>query len=233
MMENRGRVLFTGMGAETAARYESGLLEAGFELVLESDAASAVLQLKNEGFQAIVSCYPLATGQLGGILDMMRAKDSPNYGTGLILLAHRDRLRAAAGLVGRGVNKALSLEEGPVVLRIVLERLVEVAQPMALRLPLDIEVSAIAGRQNHEWATDNLSGSGMLIGTPEPPKIGDSFRFSLALPDGDIQGDAVVVRHTFEGREPVSGFGARFLSFQDDGQTRLLNFLREAGKQET
>ena len=230
MTENRGRILFTGMAAETAARYEPGLFEAGFELVLESDAGRAVSHLKGEGFQAIVSGYPLATGQLGGILDMMRAKDSPNYGTGLVLLARRDRLRAAAGLVGRGVNKALSLEEGPIVLRIVLERLVEVAQPMALRLPLAIEVSAIAGRQHQEWTTDNLSGSGMLIGTPDPPKVGGSFRFSLALPDGDVQGDAVVVRHTFEGREPVSGFGARFLSFQDDGQTRLLQFLRNAGK---
>lgn len=230
MTENKGRVLFTGMGPETAARYQPGLLEAGFELVLESDADRAISQVMEQGFQAIVSAYPLSTGQLGGILDIMRAKDSPNYGTGLVLLAQRDRLRAAAGLVGRGVNKALSLEEGPVVLRIVLERLIEVAQPMALRLPLAIEVSAISGRNHYEWTTDNLSGSGMLIGTEDPPEIGDAFRFSLVLPDGDVQGDAVVVRRTYEGREPVNGFGVRFLSFEDDGQTRLLQYLREIGK---
>lgn len=230
MTENKGRVLFIGMGPETAARYQPGLLEAGFELVLEIDAERAIPQVMAEGFEAIVSAYPLSTGQLGGILDVMRAKNCPNYGTGLVLLAQRDRVRAAAGLVGRGVNKALSLEEGPVVLRIVLERLIEVAQPMALRLPLAIEVSAISGRNHFEWMTENLSGSGMLVGTGDPPEVGNGFRFTLMLPDGDVQGDGVVVRRTFEGREAVSGFGARFLSFEADGQARLLKFLREIGK---
>ena len=233
MTKNKGRILFTGMSAETVGRYEPGLVEAGFDVVLESDTDRAISLLGDEGFQAIVSGYPLVTGQLGGILDVLRGKESPNYGTGLVLLAKRDRLRAAAGLVGRGVNKALSVEEGPTVLRIVLERLVEIAQPMALRLPLAIEVSAIAGREHSEWTTDNLSGGGMLIGTPDPPKVGGSFRFFLALPEGDIEGDAIVVRHTFEGREMADGFGARFLRFQDNGQSRLLQFLREAGKLET
>ncbi len=233
MTKNKGRILFTGMSAETAGRYEPGLVDAGFEVILESDTDRAVSFLKKQGLQAIVSGYPLVTGQLGGILDALRGKDSQNYGTGLVLLAKPVRLRAAAGLVGRGVNKALSIEEGPTVLRIVLERIVETAQPMALRLPLAIEVSAIAGRQHYEWMTDNLSGGGMLIGTPDPPKVGDAFRFSLALPERDIEGDAIVVRRTFEGREPTDGFGARFLAFQDDGQSRLLKFLREASKQET
>ncbi len=232
-MENKGRILFTGMSADTAGRYEPGLVDAGFDVMLESDTDRAVSFLKEQGFQAIVSGYPLVTGQLGGILEALRGKDSPNYGTGLVLLAQRKRLRAAAGLVGRGVNKALSIEEGPTVLRIVIERLVETAQPMALRLPLAIEVSAISGREHFEWTTDNLSGGGMLIGTPDPPKVGNAFRFSLALPEGDVEGDAIVVRHTFEGREPIDGFGARFLGFQGDGQGRLLRFLREAGKLDT
>lgn len=231
-MENKGRILFTGMGAETAGRYEPGLVDAGFDVVLETDTDRAVSFLKEKGFQAIVSGYPLKTGQLGGILDTLRGKDSPNYGTGLVLLAKPERLRAAAGLVGRGVNKALSVKEGPTVLRIVIERLVETAQPMALRLPLALEVAAIAGRKHYEWTTDNLSGGGMLIGTPDPPKVGDAFRFALSLPEGDVEGDAIVVRHTFEGRELIDGFGARFLVFQGDGQSRLLRFLREAGKLE-
>ena len=48
--------------------------------------------------------------------------------------------------------------------------------------------------------------------------------------DECVTDDGVVVRRTFEGRESVTGFGVRFLSFYDDGQARLLNFLREAGK---
>ncbi|RLE28010.1 MAG: hypothetical protein DRJ65_00990 [Acidobacteria bacterium] len=229
MTENKGRVLLTGMSPETVDRFQPSLIEAGFEVVLEPDAGRATELLDRQGFRAIVSYYPLETGQLGTILDAMRAKDSPNYGTGLVLLVRRDRLRAAAGLVGRGVNKALSVEEAPVVLKIVLERLIEIAQPMVLRLPLAIEVSAISGRNRFEWTTDNLSGSGMLVGTEDPPVVGTAFRFTIFLPEGEIEGDGAVVRQTFEGREAVNGFGARFLRFQDDGQARLLQFLREAG----
>jgi hypothetical protein len=230
MTENKQRILLTGMSSDLIERYRSGLLETGFEIIEEPNADKAPEVLEAQTFQAVVSFYPLATGQLGGILDAMRIKDGPNFGAGLVLLAQRDRVRAAAGLVGRGVNKALSVEEGPAVLRIVLERLIEVAQPTALRLPLAIEVSAIAGRKLFEWTTENLSGSGMLIGTEDPPEVGTSFRFTLILPDGDVEGDAVVVRQTFEGREAVGGFGSRFLSFYGDGQTRLLHFLRETNR---
>ena len=230
MTENKGRVLLTGMDPETVGRFQPDLVKAGFEIILEPDAGRAIEHLAHQGFRAIVSYYPLETGYLGAILDAMRAKDCPNFGTGLVLLVRRDRLKAAAGLVGRGVNKALSVEEGPVVLRIVLERLIEVAQPMVLRLPLALEVSAISGRNRFEWKTDNLSGSGMLIGTPDPPAVGTAFRFTLFLPDWEIEGDAMVVRQTFEGREAVGGFGARFLAFHSDGQARLLSFLREKGE---
>ncbi len=229
MTENKGRILLTGVNPETIARFEPDLADAGFEVIVEPDAGRATEHLDRQGFRAIVSYYPLETGQLGGILDAMRAKDSPNYGTGLVLLVRKDRLRAASGLVGRGVNKTLSVEEGPVVLRIVLERLIEVAQPMVLRLPLAIEVSAISGRNRFEWTTDNLSGGGMLIGTEDAPEVGTAFRFTLFLPEGEVEGDVAVVRKTFEGREAVGGFGARFLGFKNDGQSRLLKFLREAG----
>ncbi len=229
-MENKGRILLTGMSPETVERFQPDLVEAGFEVIVEPDAGRATEHLDKRGFRAIVSYYPLETGHLGAVLDAMRVKDSPNYGTGLVLLVRRDRLRAAAGLVGRGVNKALSVEEAPVVLRIVLERLIEVAQPMVLRLPLAIEVSAISGRNRFDWTTENLSGSGMLIGTPDPPAMGTAFRFTLFLPEGEIEGDGVVVRQTFEGREAVGGFGARFLGFYKNGQARLLSFLRESGE---
>ncbi len=227
MTENKGKILLTGLPPETVSRFEPDLVEAGFELVLEPDADRAAECLEQQIFRAVVSYYPLDTGHLGAMLDGMRAKDSPNYGTGLILLVRKDRLRAAAGLVGRGVNKALSIEEGPVVLRIVLERMIEVAQPMVLRLPLAVEVSAISGRNRYEWTTENLSGSGMLIGTPEPPKVGTAFRFTLFLPEAEIEGDGIVVRQTFEDREAVGGFGARFISIHNDGQAKLLQFLRD------
>lgn len=228
MEDNQRQILLIGVPLDGAAAYQEELEKADFSVTIEEDAEKALARLLDQPYVAIVSHFPLITGQLGAILDALRRSDGPNYGTGLVLLAERDRLRAAAGLVGRGVNKALSLAEGPTVLRIVLERLIEVSQPMALRLPVAIEVTAISGRNQADWTTENLSGSGMLIGTDDPPDVGTTFRMTLALPEGDVEGEAIVVRRTFEGRESVDGFGARFIGFQDDGQVRLLRFLRKS-----
>ncbi len=232
MNENKRSVILTGMTPEIAGRYEPTLLEAGFDVVIEDEPDRVPSLVQERFYQAVVSYYPLETGALGEILSALRVKDGLSHGTSLVLIARRDRVRAAAGLVGRGVNKALSVEEAPAVLRIVLERLIEVAQPMALRLPIAVDVSAIAGRELFDWKTENLSGGGMLIETDDPLDVGTTFRFILMLDEGDVEGEAAVVRHTSAGREAVDGFGVRFLSFRNDGQAALLRYLRRIADEE-
>jgi hypothetical protein len=222
-------VIVTGLSAGESAPYETALAELGLELMVEADPAEAEKKLRDERFDAVVAGYPLATGAIGRLMSTLRARGGHNSSTGLVLLAERDRLRGAAGLVGRGVHKALSKEEDPAVLGIVVQRMIDFAQPMAERLPVHLEVSATVNGENIVWRTENLSGSGMLIGTTSPPAMGSLFPFTLQVPGlGEVEGEAKVVRHTAVGREPVDGFGARFVSFAGDGQNFLLIYLRSA-----
>jgi len=218
----------TGIPAGEGSRYEQVLVALGFTAEVLDDPQEAGKKLETERFEVVVSGYPLEPGALGQIVAAMRGRDSINSSSALILLSPRSSLRGAAGLVGRGVNKALSTEEEPTVLGIVAQRMVEFNQPMAERLPLRLKVSTDIDGEDSSWFTENLSGGGMLICTRTPPPLGGEFSFSLELESGTVTGAARVVRHTACGQEAVDGFGARFLSFDGDGRRRLLEELRSS-----
>jgi hypothetical protein len=228
MANQSKRVLATGLSRDRVDRFEEALTRLDFELVLEEDPFTAGERLHEGLYDAIVAGYPLQEGAVGGLIRAVKGRESQNFGAGLVLLAQPDRLRAAASLVGRGVHKALSIEEDPAVLGIVVQRMVEVSRPMLERLPLNLEVTARFENQVRQWMTENISGSGMLIAADNPPRTGTRFAFDLQLPAEQIEGEARVVRSTLEGRELVDGFGVRFSRFKMDGQRRLLDFLREA-----
>ena len=106
--------------------------------------------------------------------------------------------------------------------------MIESAKPASQRLPARFEAVASLMGKEVVWMTENLSGGGMLIASPDSPHLGTSFSFDLALPDGEVGGGARVVRHVAAGREPIEGFGARFLDFDDGGLVRLHDWLRSA-----
>lgn len=209
-------------------RQAEALGELGFQIESDPDNEGAVARLESERFVAVVSGYPLPSGEIGRLLSALRSHRSASSNAVFVLLAPPDRLRAAASLVGRGVNKALSTRENPSVVGIVMQRMIESAQPASQRLPARFEVVAKVMGIEIVWMTENLSGGGMLISSEQPPSLGTAFSFSLALPDGEVSGDARVVRHVAAEREPVAGFGARFLNFADDGQVQILDWLRTA-----
>ncbi len=211
-----------------ASRYAGILTDLGFLLELEAETQKAVARIENDRFDAVVSGYPLEPGDIGLLLGALRSHRSVSANAVFILLALPDRLRAAASLVGRGVNKALSTEESPSVIGIVVQRMIETAQPTSQRLLARFEVVANVSGREFAWKTENLSGGGMLIATEDSPPLGTSFSFDLALPEGEVSGDARVVRQVISKRETVDGFGARFLNFEDEGQIRILDWLRSA-----
>jgi hypothetical protein len=68
----------------------------------------------------------------------------------------------------------------------------------------------------------------MLVETDSPTEVGTHFDFTLNLPDQPIRGRALVVRRVASGGDQGQGFGARFWSFEGDGRSRLLAYLRQA-----
>jgi Tfp pilus assembly protein PilZ len=75
--------------------------------------------------------------------------------------------------------------------------------------------------------SENISVSGMLIRTSEEFPIGSQVRLEFALTDDDepLVCLAEVVRYTEPVKEKIRGMGVNFLSFEDDGWSRLEGFL--------
>ena len=228
MTNGKGRVLLTGCPPAPVEGHRAALAAHGFAVELEADPAAALSRLASERFAVVVSWYPLDPGALGSLVGVLRSRGSLNASASLILLAEPSQLRAAASLVGRGVAKVLAIVEDPTVLAIVVEQMVHESLPMVERLPLRYPVTSVIGGVVHQWTTENVSGGGMLLEAGDPPPVGSSIRFTLELATGAVAGDAKVVRHVNSGREPVAGFGVRFLSFAGDGKARLLDHLRDA-----
>jgi len=226
MPEIKRTILMAGLPADVASRYETTLADRGFGADVITDPDAAIEHLDHFPVDAVVAAYPLAPGTIGRLVTALRSGDSINSAAGLVLLAAPSHLRSAAGLVGRGVTKAVSTEENPAVLSVIVERMVESTRPMLERLPVRIEVKATIAREAVVWHTENLSGAGMLIGSGDPPALGTRFRFSLGINGEPIEGSARVVRHALPGREHAVGFGVRFNFFDGDGQARLIAYLK-------
>jgi hypothetical protein len=227
-MATQNRVLFVGLPKAQALRFEDALTNHAIAMEVESSPASACSRLHEERFNAVIATYPLPTGDLGRIITAVRSRAAGSVGAGLLLLAEVNSLRAANGLKGRGIYRVMSVEVKPVLLAIMVQQTIEYVQPMTERLPIQLPVVLKIGDKEHTWRTENLCGRGMLVVTDSPSEIGTHFDFTLSLPNEPIRGRALVVRRVDTSSESVQGFGARFWSFEGDGRSRLLAYLRGA-----
>jgi len=77
------------------------------------------------------------------------------------------------------------------------------------------------------WQTENVSTSGLMIRTRSTLEPGTIIACEMTVPGElrPIKSHAEVVRSSDGGRDPVTGIGARFVSFEEDGQLRLISFL--------
>jgi hypothetical protein len=227
-MATQNRVLLVGLSKAQASRFEEALTNHAIAMEVESSPASACSRLQEQRFNAVVATYPLPTGELGRIISTVRSRAAYSVGAGLLLLAEEGSLRAANGLKGRGVYRVMPIDVKPVLLAIMVQQTIEYVQPMTERLPIQVPVVLKIGDREHTWRTENLCGRGMLVVTDSPSEIGTHFDFTLSLPNEPVRGRALVVRRVDSGSEPVQGFGARFWSFEGDGRSRLLAYLRGA-----
>jgi len=114
----------------------------------------------------------------------------------------------------------------------VLFRLLEVPPRFAMRATSRLKVQLSWGTTQTICQTENISAHGMLIKTDHTYPIGTQMSFELTMPgdNAPVRGFAVVVRHTMEKRERVTGVAVRFSSFDGDDKKRFETLLAKIVK---
>jgi uncharacterized protein (TIGR02266 family) len=224
--------LVVGLEEQLFQSVASVLSAAKFYADYAETATGALESIAFLPFDAIVAAYPLPDMATQQFLSAVRKKDSPCRQAALVLLTPRGMLEEAEDFVGKGANRALAVEDFAQHLPHVLFRLLEVPPRFAMRATSRLRVQVSWGMTQALCQTENLSAHGMLIKTDHTYPVGTQMTFELTMP-GDtnpVRGSAVVVRHTTEQRERLSGIAVRFSSFEGDDKRRFETLLAKIVK---
>ncbi len=226
MTEPARSVLLVGSPGHGLAHLQAPLQRFAFVVAHAPNVELAIGRVSATRFDVVVMDSQGDEEAVRRLAAAMRGAGSPSSASGLVALAPPERLRELGRLVGRGVNKVLSIRESPEVVALVANRLGSTRHSLAERFPIRLEVACQVDGSWHAFRTENVSASGMLIRTDAEVAPATRFRFRLATVDGAIEGEAKVVRITDAGREAVRGIGVRFASLDGDGRRRLADLLR-------
>lgn len=225
MTELQRSALIVGVDTATFQHLAARLRRAGYISDWVGSASEALDLVALLPFDAVILSFPLADVTVKQFLSVLRRQDGPCRGSAVVFLAADAHLDEAARLVGQGVNAVFPVEDAAEALTAKLRALIDVAPRYPLRV-----MSRLRGRlagTSTLCQTENISASGMLLRGDQHVAVGAEVHFELTLP-GDthaIRGTGIVVRHTFEKRERISGLGIRFAGFEEDGQARLEGYL--------
>jgi hypothetical protein len=223
----RHQVLLAGVNNDLARRLVLQLTSFGVEFVRVPWAGPVAAVAARNEFNAVVIVYPDYPPTIDAILEEIRSSDSISRYAGIVLLGRGRQLKRARWYVGRGVNRAVSLEDPDEVWRDAVLDLLDVARRFQLRAPVEVTAELGAGSLNTSCRTENVSLSGMLLCCPREIPVGSTLRFALSVPgeDDPIRGEALVARSTNPQREGIDGIGASFLTFLEADQSRLRSVL--------
>jgi len=216
----------TGLSRQALERFGPALRGSCSEVEYLADPRQAMSSAAASSYDVVVAGYPLCEVSLQELAEDVRRR-GPCRTAALVVLASPESVPEASAWVGRGVNKVLSITDPVEVLQVVLARLLAVAARSSGRQAVRVDVEACLDEHWHQWRTEDVSTTGMLIRTGEEIAAGRRFPFRLHLRAGDqpIEGEAKVVRLTRVGSRPVAAVGCRFCSFETDGRQRLSTFL--------
>ncbi len=213
--ENRS-LLVVAVPPALFARCPPFLWRTSFDVSTPADAALAVRAVAQTRFTLILVGYPLPNMQLPDFVDAVRGFGSPCRGSGLLVLARRDRLDEALPLVGRGVNRVVSQDAGDEEIAAAVAALLEVAPRVAARVAVSV-MTTIERRERRTLLTQtlNLSRSGMLVAAgPGAFRVGDRLRFQLGLAGAAVTGTCEVVRVAQSRLDGGPGVGVRFVELE-------------------
>lgn len=215
--------LLVGFDVATAEQVADELRKAVFfsESVDDAEAALDLTQLLP--FDAVIVSYPVAGMAIDKFLTELRRAASPCRQSAVAVVAPPNNVSEATELIGRGANGVVSRDELTERLAHMLFHLIEVPPRFSLRAVSRLRVQLGHGTSLTLCQTENVSATGMLLRTDQNYPIGTRVGFEMMLPGENraLRGNAVVVRHTYQPHERVSGVGVRFAEFQGEDRTRF------------
>jgi hypothetical protein len=191
--------------------------------------ADEAIELVGVGaFDLIVVRHPPEGATLRELVDAVRARGAPSRKAGLVVMVDPAHAGEVTPLVGRGVNRLITLDAPSDRLLDVAADLLTVAPRRALRAVVRLDVPGPEGTARLLSLTENLSVSGMVVQCGREVPLGSRVSFAINLPgrDESVSGVGEVIRRTSRNREPVEGVALRIVTFEADGQDRLRAFLR-------
>ena len=219
-------VLAVNLGSRQLGHLSQALGGSSHEIEVEGSPKKAVEKARLYAFQLVISRYPLPWPGTEELLFKMRAHDSLSVHAGLVLMAPAHEFDVARQLVGLGANRVVR-DDSPSELQTALVELQRVTPRLKLRLPIRVTTTGHFDDTASMWQSENISMTGLLIRTQQQLERGTRVACDFKLP-GDsrpIRSRAEVVRQAHSRRENLTGIGARFLSFEGDGERRLQTFV--------
>lgn len=160
---------------------------------------------------------------LAELVEKLRTSDSASHAGSLMVVAEPQSAQEARGLIGRGVNRVVTLDMTEEIIDQHVADLLDIAPRAAVRFTARLTTVLDDGKIEVVGPTANLSVTGMLLQTSTTLEIGQLVAFEFLSSSGDdmVSGDAAVVRHAVAERGGIDGIGIRFLDFHGDGRQRI------------
>ena len=179
-------------------------------------------------FELLIVGYPLPEIDIHSLLESIRLPGSASHSAGVLLLSRPGFFEAARTLLPAGANRAANLSWNDSRVWQEINDLLQVAPRARLKSMLFADVQSNGSRERYLYRTVNVSRTGILLQGDQLFTPGTSFDFAFRLPSEPrpVEGTAEVVRRANRERERLNGIGARFLTISDDGQFRVVQYVK-------
>lgn len=167
---------------------------------------------------------------LGELVERLRTSDSASREGSLLVVSGPAVADGARALIGRGVNRVVTLDMTEEIIDQHVADLLDVAPRAAVRVAARLTTVVDDGTLEIVGRTANISATGMLLQTSTALEIGQLVTFEFLTGDGSdmVAGEGTVVRHAVAERGGVDGMGIRFLQLLGDGRKMIEALLSES-----
>lgn len=226
-------VLIVGVETDFHRRFEPLLKRRHFDVDRVAEAGCALALVQAVAIDVLVLRYPLGNPSAEDLLKTIRADSSPCRRSAVLLLASPADLSKARRLADGDRTQVVSIDADYGVLQETVARLLRAAPRLSVRITIRLEAMLRNGSTMVLTQTENVSSGGMLVRVRKPQPVDAKLRFELLLPEDSapVKGTGEVVRHTRDWRGDVSGVGIKYTTFENGGNQRLSDFLKDIGIQ--